>query len=683
MNNLLGGIYLVLLCLSFSLSAEPELRRQLIQQDPEQFLEAALQQSGPHSSLHWLEISYAYLQLHQKESALNSIENAIQLARLLDNKPMYQSLLYQTKAEILGRLYRNTTLGIEALQTAEHWLDQLPEIESQLERAELYERLAQAFHQDSNYAEAVRYASQSLDLAQQPSQRFNAHFLLGRLHLQMDKIKLAFSHFTEAKELATELKAFQAYPLLDLRFGLGYQKMGLYELALEYFTQAKDGFASAPQQRNYINSLLRIANIHLQHEMTNEHTLDYIQQALTISHQIHDLMSVAEAKFYLGQWYLLQNNHEAATEQFERSLSMFYQIGNQHMENQVLLSIAELYHSQQQNEAAYTLLSRTKIDIDDTNQAMFLRYRFAELAAELAAWQEDWTNAYLFSQQARKLRFDDLQEQQKLKLDYLLMTQSTQQNTPQQQGVFLMLTGVQTLLLALLLLAFGVGLIWAFFRLRSHPPRPSQMIFSRQWIQFSEKLVAEQRHKKPLHLMAISLRGCQDYKQQHGEVQLRRVLISLLHSLNPPQLVQLTIHSDVLWLGLSCEEAELNSLQSTILRRLAQQREFLQPQPQLQTLMLPLQALLGHHWQQQHIQALREAVWLSWFLAEHINQSDVHIYLQLKVKEPQPCEWMTENVRLDILNALQLGSIELWQQGRLLNPHLKELLESSAAAVER
>ncbi|MCH8536193.1 MAG: tetratricopeptide repeat protein [Alkalimonas sp.] len=669
-----------LLCLSFALQAEPDFRRNLIQQDPEQFLERALQQSDQHSSVYWLEVSYAHLLLHQQESALNSIEKAIQLARLLDDQPLYQAQLYRTKADIVGRLYRNTQLGIEALLMAESWLEKLPEQDSQFERAEVYESLAQAYHQAGDYARSVSYAHKSLELAQRPEQQLNAHFLLGRLHLQMDKINLAFDHFTRARDLATELNIVRAYPLLDLRFGLGYQKIGLYELALHYFTLAKDGFSDTPQQRNYINTLLRIASIQLQQNLISEHTLDYIQQALSFSHQINDVMSIAEATFYLGQWHLSQGNTEAATEEFEHSLSIFSQINNQQMETEVLLAMAELYHLEQLPESAQGVLAQIHIDLNDSNLALYLRYRYAELAAELAAWQNDWANAYYFSEQARKLRFDDLREQHNLKMDYLQMRQPPIEHVEQPEASPLSSWTLQLMVVVLALLSFS--LLWVYLKLRAHPPLPSQMIFSRQWIQFSDKLVAEQRRKKPLYLMAVTLRGCQHYKQQHGEIQLRRVLISLLQSLKLPQIIQLAIHSDVLWLGLSCEESELPALQSKVLCQLAQQRQLLQPQPQLQTLILPLQDLLGNGWQKQHIQSLREAVWLSWYLAEQLNRPDEHIYLQLKVREQQPCEWMTENIRQDILNALQLGTIELWQQDQSLNPQLQELLETPVQASD-
>lgn len=683
MRNFFCCISISLLCVSFLLQAEPALQRQLIQQDPEQFLEAALQRSDQDSSLHWLEVSYAYMLLHQKESALQSIEKAIQLARLLDDKPRYQAELYRTKAEIVGRLYRNTQLGIEALLIAESWLAQLPEQESKLERAELYESLAQAFNQDSNLTQAVFYANKSLELAQHPAQRLNAHFLLGRLHLQKDKINLAFGHFTDARQLATELEAYHAYPLIDLRFGLGYQKMGLNELALHYFTLAKDGFSDTPQQRNYIRALLRIAGLQLQENLISEHTYDYIQQAMSISHQIDDVSSIAEATFYLGQWYLSQHNTELAFQQFEQALSMYSQINNHQMTSEVLLAIAELYYAQQQPDVAHEVVSQMSVELNDANMALYLRYRYAELAAELAAWKQDWVSAYHFSQHARQLRFDGLHEQHNLKLDYLQMAQPSQQNDAPSHHSMQSLASWHLLLLLLVILALGSGLGWALFKLRARPLLPSQMIFSRQWIQFSDKLVAEQRRKKPLYLMAVTLRGCQQYKQHYGEIQLRRVLISLLQSLKLPQIVQLAIHSDVLWLGLSCEDNELPSLQSKILCQLAQQRVLLQPQPQLQTLILPLQDLLGIGWQKQHIQALREAVWLSWYLAEQISQPDEHIYLQLKVREPQPCEWMTENIRQDILNALQLGSLELWQQDKSLNPQLRDLLEMPAVLADR
>ena len=666
-------ILLLLLFLSFgpAVSASPEFRPTLIRQSPEQFLEQAMQQPAPDSSSYWLELAYAQLLLNQRESALLNIEQAIALAVLLDDQPLFQAQLYHTKAEIYGRLYRNTELGIEALQQALQWLEPLQDERARKEKNELYESLAQAHLQNSDYAQAIFYAEKSLAEAMLPQQEMNAHFLLGRLHLQMNRINQAFSHFQSTLTLATQLEAYHAYPLVQLRYGIGYQKMGLPEQALQAFLQAKEGFSNYQPERAYINSLLRVASVQLDQNWQDEQTYAYLQEALQLSHQHGDAYSIAESKFYLGQWYQLQQQQALAYDYFEQAVSIATQINSHSLLNQVQLILAESLLQQQEFERAKSLFQQLTIEPEDHSQALFLRYRYAELAAELAAWQHDWQQAFHYSQLARALRFDDLREQYQLKLDYL------HQGTPAAAMVdshpaFLPTYWLITVTATLLLLVVVLGRFGWQHRQRL---TPNQLIFSRQWIQFSEKLVAEQRQKLPLQLMAVTLRGCQQYKQRHGEVQLRQALISLLQSLNFPEIIQVTIHSDVLWLGLNCPDDQLPALEQKVLLHLGQQRKALKPIPQLQTLVLPLQAMLGEPFKAQHLQALREAVWLSWYLAEQLNPSDDNLYLQLKVLEQRPCEWMAENIRQDLLNALQLGSIELWQQQRLLNAHIKEWLE--------
>lgn len=674
MRYFLLALLLIYVGSAVASSAPPELRKALINEDPEQFLEQAILHPDENSSSYWMELALAYLQLYQKENALHSINQAIDLARLLDDQPLYQAQLQHVKAQILGRLYRNTELGIEALHQAVLWLEPLTSDAARTEKAEIYESLAQAYNQHSSLQQAVYYAEKSLAEAMQPRQKLNAHFLLGRLYLQMNHISQAFSHFDKTTELATELQAFHAYPLIHLRYGLAYQKMGLPQQALEAFFRAKDGFAEHQEQRNYINTLLRIVSLQLENHALDGQSYGYLEQALQFSQQLPDQMRIAEAKFQMGQWHLYHQQLNEAHYYFEKAQALFSQIGAQESLRQVQLALIESFIQQEQLAAAIALFQQLNIQHDNPNLPLFIRYRSAELGAGLAARQLEWQQAYHFSEQARALRFNDLQEQYNLKLDYLQFRQPPQpeQSKPQWYAAGMYswgLMALSALLLLLLLLA-----VHRLQRLKQTSPA-SQLIFSRQWIQFSDRLVTEQRAKLPLHLMAITLRDCQQYKQLYGEVQLRRVLISLLQSFKLPQIVQLTIHSDVLWLGLCCQRSELAALESKILCHLAQQRTQLQPQPHLQTLILPLQELLGEDYQSGHIQALREAVWLSWYLANQLNPAQQHMYLQLKVQESRPCEWMTENIRQDLLNALQLGSIELWQQDRLLNPQLKALLD--------
>ncbi|SEA03599.1 hypothetical protein SAMN04488051_101425 [Alkalimonas amylolytica] len=667
-------ILLLLFFLSIgpAFSAAPEFRSTLIRQDPERFLEQALQQPAQGSSSYWLELAYAQMLLNQKESALLNIEQAIELAVLLDDHPLYQAQLYHIKAQIYGRLYRNTELGIEALLRAVQWLEPLQDERARKEKNELYESLAQAHLQNSDYPQAIYYAEKSLAEALLPQQELNAHFLLGRLHLQMNRINQAFAHLQSTLELATQLEAFHAYPLVQLRYGIGYQKMGLPEQALQAFMQAKEGFAKYQHERSYINSLLRVVSVQLDQNWFDEHTYAYLQEALQYSHQHGDAYSIAESKFYLGQWYLLHQDQTLANDYFEQAISIAFQINNRDLLNRVQLTLAESLVQQQELEHAEQLFQQLAIQPEDHNQALFLRYRYAELAAELAAWKHEWQHAFQYSQLARALRFDDLHEQYNLKLDYLHQNNPAPSTTSPHQATPPLYWLLSTLT-ALFLLTGAVS--WLAWQRRRQQATPNQLIFSRQWIQFSEKLAAEQRQKQPLQLMAVTLRGCQQYKQRHGEVQLRRALVSLLQSLNSPEIIQMTIHSDVLWLGLSCQDDKLAALEQKVLLHLGQQRKALTPTPQLQTLVLPLQALLGQQFKAQHLQALREAVWLSWYLAEQLNPSDDNLYLQLKVLEQRPCEWMAENIRQDLLNALQLGSIELWQQQRLLNTSIKELLD--------
>ena len=657
---------------SSALADEPEFRSDLIRQNPEHFLEQALASPAEGSSSYWLELAFAHLRLSQREPALNSIERAIGLASLLDDHPLHQARLYHTKAEIYGRLYRNTDLGIEALLQAVQWLEPLQHDQARLLKTEVYESLAQAYLQQSNYQAAIHYAEKSLQQANNPGQQLNSHFLLGRLLLQLNRVAEAFAHFNQSLQLATELEAEHAFPLIQLRYGMGYQRLGLPDQALAAFHQARQGFLQHSMERPYINSLLRIAAVELEQSQPDPELESSLLEALQRSRQLNDNYLISKSKLHLATWAQQQQQLDRSEQLLRQALVLTTQMGNRELTHRTQLSLADLMLTQDNIEQAQQQLQLMQMDATDTNQAMHIRYRYSELAAELAAQSQNWQQAYHYSQLARALRFEELQEQYRLRLDYFQPSSPEGPTQPQQTANYWLVW-----LLASISLLLAITVLWSRRQVKAlqRQRSPAQLVYSQQWGQFSDKLTAHQRQKLPLHLMAITVRGCQDYKQRHGELQLRQALVSLLQYMKMPEVIQLTIHSDVLWLGLQCSEAQAAEVEQAILLHLLQQRKQLQPAPLLQSLLLPLHPLLGDNFAASHLQALREAVWLSWHLAEQLCHRDKHLHLQLKVQENSPCEWLTENPRQDLLNALQLGSIELWQQDRLLNPAITELLD--------
>lgn len=675
-------ILLFILILTCSSAWADTLQQRLAQAstDAEQVSNQLLAQHA--TTLHatdYLVLAKAQLRLRNKEVAMDATNKALQAAA----QPYISAYAYLLKAQVYGILYRDTAMAITQLEQAEQLLQHREDPDSLTLYSDVLQSFAQAYNQLGNIPQAIPYAERSLQLAtaqQDAAAELKARITLGRLTLQNNAYGQAYQHLNQALTLASELQDEEALASIHLRLGMAYRKMADYPQALQHLQQAKSLYQQLKRLSSYTYALIYIGETYLEDASSADQAEYYLTEALQQARQQQDPLRVGVATLGLGRLAVLQQQPQLAQQHFDNAIELFRQQNIKTYLQEASLALAELQLQNHNIVVADEIMQQLANDMPQA--AVYLQLRFLELASRLFAHQQNWLQAYEHLQQASSLRQQEQAEQNAVQLNMInqglqhtaTVSQwqaelATQQHQLQQQHRnFAMLLAVLILLVFLLML----GLFWLY---RRKVAGAGAMVPPNDWGLFCQRL--QQSTSTDISLLAFTTAAALPLKLRFGEQHLRQLLQGCVLQLNRDAVYAYCLHNNVLWLALVNESTDTAALQLQLAQQLqlqlAKTVAALPPQPVF-TLELPLTQLLDKPWHSKELDALHEAVWLSLALCDSQASEDDAI-LQVKLfSQRHACEWRSNMVRQDLLNAIRLGTVQLRCNDQLMPATLADNL---------
>jgi tetratricopeptide (TPR) repeat protein len=653
-------------------------RLRLAVENYEQVITEQLANDDERTYQDWLVLAQAYLSAGNKDAALEALQQANGLA----TTKQQQAHVALFNAKVYGILFRDTRHAISYLQQADDALRNGTSIVEQELYSEVLTNFAQAHNQLGDLNQAEQFAAQSLALAitlESPAKQLAARIMLGRLALQNNHFERANNQLQQALILADNLKDTEARASIHFRLGMAFRKVDDHALALEHMQQAAELYQGLKNLSSYSYVLVYIAETYLEEPQNITKAEQYLLEALAISKQIDDVMRTAIIKQSLGRASKLRGENSQAAQYYRDALQQFRQIGAQTYMQESALALAELLLLQQQYPLSRQIIAELSPAIGSA--ANYLQARYFSLSAELAVQQQDWQQAYLYIQDASKMQYAELTSTttEKLKVFKANLTDSNTQHAntalalSQQSSLrqhLLWWQAISGLLMLLLILIYG-------YRRQKNKRLPANMaiLLSPGWNRFCERLHQDTRRKLPLQFIAITLEKCQQLKLNHGEEALRRPLQELVKNCASPQLSACCINSDVIWLGYRSSAEDAAEHCHNLREALQQALTSLGSADRLISLQLDAEHLLGARWQVHELTTLREAFWLCWKLADIAEDSATSSWqMQLTSEQSRPCEWHSSNIRLDMINAFQLGTLVLTLNQQLLPSDLARAL---------
>lgn len=651
------GILLVLVTFSVQAADLTQLMQQ-VKANPQGQLDAQLKQPATTAKDNFL-LAYGHYVLKNKEAALEFSNKAMTLepdTELAGRILLMQALTY-------GVFYRDTAMAIEKLKLAEAILPDQDTTKILSLRMDILESFAQAYNQLGNAELAMKAATESLRLATQAADKqrqLDSMIMLGRLHLQNNNLSKAYQYFKSALPLAIEMEDQQAIASISMRLGMAYQKLEQHELALQHFNQAAGLYQQLDSLSAWVNALINSGDSQLVLKQLDNAKATY-NKAMKLAVESEDPYMLISAHVSLSELALEQGDLDQSEQLLTKAHQLASQLSAQSVKAETALFLANIFIKKQNYSAAKNMLDEAAPEPDKL--AAYLKRKHLALSAELAAFEQQWQQAYQLEKTANQMEVAELNDTSKIQLDNLQSSLELQlQQEKQQELHFSQQTQLkQWLLISLVLLAFAVFALLLLLNKQKNA-RSGAFMQMPQWRSFTELLLHHHRAKTQGHLLmmmpaqtpALLEKGVQ---QVRGDLKAFRALLD--------QALFWVEQDQEFWLYCASEQQAAQ-----------QQHQLVQSLPadyQVHSAILPLHALLSERICEQDLDALRELVWYSLYLAEQQGLQGA-LQLDYQCHQNRPCAWQAEQLRQDLFNAISLGLLEIQANGVSLSAKLQHQL---------
>jgi hypothetical protein len=634
---------------------------QLMQQvkaNPQAQLDAQLTQPAKTAQENFL-LAYSHYALKNKEAALEISNKAMTLEP--DTELAGRILLMQ--ALIYGIFYRDTAMAIEKLTLADTILPNEETAKILSIRMDILESFAQAYNQQGNAELAMKAATQSLALATKAEDKqrtLDAMLMLGRLHLQNNNLSKAYQYFKSALPLAGEMGDQQAIASISMRLGMAYQKLEQHELALQHFNEAARLYQLLDNLSSEVNALINSGDSQLVLKQLDNAKATY-NKALKLAVESKDPYMLLSANVSLSELALEQGDLDQAELLLTKAHQLASQVSAPSVQAETALFLANIFIKKQNYPAAKTMLNETVPEPDKL--PAYLKSKHLALSSELAALEQQWQQAYQLEKTANQLEVAQLNDTSKIQLDNLQSSLELQLQQEKQQELHIRQQSQlkQWLLISLVLLTFALfGLLLLLSKQKK--AKPGTVIHLTQWRSFTELLLHHHRAKTQGQLLLIMPAQTQvilekGIQQVSADLEVFRAKLD--------QALFWVEHDQEFWLYCASEQ-QAAELQQQLLHSLPTAY-------QAHSAILPLHGLLSERICEQDLDALRELVWYSLYLA---GQQGLQGALQLSYQchQHRPCAWQAEQLRQDLFNAISLGLLEVQANGVSLSASLQRQL---------
>lgn len=614
----------------------------------------------------YLVMAEGYQTLNNREAALDAVNKAEAIA----TSPYLRALSLFSKAQIYGILYQDAEMALQQLIQAEQILLQLTDAGSQVLLSDVLSSFAAAYNLQGKLKSALQYAERSLALARElnnSSRELNALILSGRIALQNNQYQQAFNYLQLGLVLATQLKDEEQLASIHFRLGMAHRKLEQHTDALEHFEQAAERYLQLNRMPSYSYVLVYMAESYLEDPEQIDKAEALLQQALDIAEKHQNMTRAATVYYSLGRAALLRKKYAEAEAYYHQALQHFRQINSRSLVLETSLALVQLLIEQQRYSDAVAMLHDMAAEIDSA--ATFLQLRYTTSAARLAAAAGDWQRAYQLQEKVTELNQSELANQIQHNMAELKDGLNQASVSEQQDSLAAELKQalaaaesrqlmLQVLLVLMIFIAF---LIWQLYRRQQTQPLsvPAPEIAPRQWSQFREKLKTVSQQQS-LTLLVLLPRCRAALQRRYGRRIVVELLMQVEQELATPDIKASFRGTEMLWLAIASKdpEAQQQLIQQAV-ALLQQKLAALGAEPAVLAVELILSELLGANWHKEDLNALTEAIWFGWAMAESQPVKDPAWLLTFTAAHPRPCEWQVEDLRTDMLNACRLGELTL------------------------
>jgi tetratricopeptide (TPR) repeat protein len=314
-----------------------------------------IQQQNPQSPLLvtlYTDLGNAYRQAYAQELALRAYNQAINLAKTLEDKSGQAKALGNA-----GVVLCNSGRYGQAITFLQQALEIQREIGDQNDEAKSLQNLGFAHCALGQYERAIVLYQQSLKIQREIGDRNGEAASLnslGSVYKSLGQYERAIDFYQQS--LAIDDHNSEANALNNL--GNVYRSLGQYERAIDFYQRSLEIDREMGNYNSEADTLNNLGNVYASLGQSDR-MLALYQQSLAIFREIGDRDGEAKALGNLGNAYNLLSQEERAINFLQRSLEVFREIGDRNSEAIALMGLGNSYASLWQYEQAIDLYKQS------------------------------------------------------------------------------------------------------------------------------------------------------------------------------------------------------------------------------------------------------------------------------------------------------------------------------------
>jgi tetratricopeptide (TPR) repeat protein len=214
--------------------------------------------------------------------------------------------------------------------------------------------LGAAFFYLGNYAKAIEYWNQSLELSRKINDLWSEARILTNLAMAHDyksDYLIAIQYHEQALEVNRMLNDLETQRNITGNLGITYTKLGNYMEAIKHSQQSLEASRELHDKHGEGNEFGNIGNIFY---LLGEHgqSLEYYTKWLDIAHEVGDRWGKCEALKGFGKNYYKIHDYKQSKEYFDLALEIACEITDKLSEAEILKCLAELHYAIDEYETA-------------------------------------------------------------------------------------------------------------------------------------------------------------------------------------------------------------------------------------------------------------------------------------------------------------------------------------------
>ncbi len=304
-------------------------------------------------------LSAEYLTINPEKARIYA-ENALQLARMVENQDGKSRALYN-----LGKAHYSLFNYDSAVKNYRLALEFEKSRGNDTLVSDLSFLIGKSFFEINDYKTALEYVLNSIEMEQKfnrPKQMINYLQYLGSVYYSLGNYQPSLVSYKKAADIAQNVNELQDLADITNRMGIVYNDLGSFEKALEYYLKSLKLVEDLQNKQGIARTLNNIGIVY--YEWGNkEKALEFYQRSLKIEEELGNRQGIGDSYNNIGIIYGDWDQNELAIKYYGNAIEIYEEFRDNEGTADAMNNLGESYFAMGNYEKAFEYLAKS-LDIE-------------------------------------------------------------------------------------------------------------------------------------------------------------------------------------------------------------------------------------------------------------------------------------------------------------------------------